>query len=119
MDNKNTEDKILSDIRQVERHFIDPDLRLEWIQCQNFDEFYALEKRQLSKLLAYLVPELRKTSGGKYPHKILKCILDSIQRDIQRRDDLKYSDMLLRSEIEESDVPTPWCYFENLVRLFS
>ena len=74
MDNKNTEDKTLSDIRQVERHFIDPDLQLEGIQCQNFDEFYALEKRQQSKLLAYLVPELRKTSGGKYPE-IFFCLI--------------------------------------------
>ena len=72
MDNKNTEDKTLSDIRQVERHFIDPDLQLEGIQCQNFDEFYALEKRHQSELLAYLVPELRKTSGGKYPGKTIK-----------------------------------------------
>ena len=52
MDNKNTEDKTLSDIRQVERHFIDPDLQLEGIQCQNFDEFYALEKRQQSKIIS-------------------------------------------------------------------
>ena len=69
----------------MERHFIDLDLQLEGIQCQNFDEFYALEKRHQSKLLAYLVPELRKTSGGKYPGKTIKGILDSIQRDIQNR----------------------------------
>ena len=58
MDNKNTKDKTKSDIRQLARHFIDPDLQLEGILCESFDDFYLLEKRSQSKLLTFLYAAL-------------------------------------------------------------
>ena len=94
-----TDDKTASDLRQLERHFIDPDLQLEGINVVSFNDSYTLEKRLQSKYLDFLIPELRKTNGSKYPYKTLKEIVDLVQREIQRLDTEKYSAMLLRDEI--------------------
>ena len=61
-----------SDLRQLEHHFTDPDLQLEGINVVSFNDSYTLEKRLQSKYLAFLIPELRKTNGSKYPYKTLK-----------------------------------------------
>ena len=87
MDNPETREKTESDIRQLERQFVDDEHKLENIEVDTFDELYNIERRYQSKSLSYLIPRLRNTTHPKHPHTTIKGLLDSIKRKIQWLDE--------------------------------